>query len=46
MDVIYQILTDMWANITSWNGGFIALFLGAGAVLVSVIMGIIYAFSD
>lgn len=41
MDVIITILNDMWANLLNFESGFIFLFMGIGAVLVTFIQMII-----
>ncbi|MFA5288862.1 MAG: hypothetical protein WC361_05930 [Bacteroidales bacterium] len=41
MDVFMTILKDMWQGLMDWEGGFVFAFLGIGAILVTVIQGII-----
>lgn len=39
MEFFTQVFADMWYNLTQFEGGFVALFLGLGALIYALIMG-------
>jgi len=41
MEFFTQVFADIWQNLLNFESGFITLFLGAGALLFSIIIGLI-----
>ncbi|MFA5769809.1 MAG: hypothetical protein WC871_09765 [Bacteroidales bacterium] len=41
VEIITAIFNDMWIGLQNFEGGFIIAFLGIGAILLSVISGIV-----
>ncbi len=46
VEVITAIINDMWIGLQEMDGGFIIAFLGIGAILLSVISGIVSLLQD
>ncbi len=46
MEFFTQVFADMWQNLLNFESGFITLFLGAGALLFTIVMSLVNAFSD